>query len=102
VVQQVGDALAAGIGARVADSAGIRDIAAIQTVSATVEGLAGTLRTVSAFLPNLDHFSLAAIVEQGIIVPAGALVQAGVTMLLFTLPAMALAYVILRNKEVAP
>jgi hypothetical protein len=102
VVQQVGDALQAGIGARVAEGAGLRDTAAVQTVSAAVEGLSGTLRTVAGYLPNLDYFALGQWVERGQAVPLAMLGQALLTTLLFAVPTLSIAYVVLRNKEVAP
>lgn len=102
VVEQVGDALASGIGARVALSAQITDTAAVQTVAGTVEGLALTLRTIASYLPNLDYFALNDFVERGLAVPSTDVIRAVFTLVIFAVPAISLAYVALRRKEVAP
>ena len=101
-VDQISDSLQPGIGATVATDTGLTDPTRARVVSATVDGLARTLNVLSQFLPNIDLFSTGNRIERGLSISPLTLVNGLVVLVLFGLPMFALAYVILRNKEVAP
>jgi hypothetical protein len=101
-VVQLGDALTPGIGRQVVTDFGLRGSAESAAVSNTVEKLAVGLRTVSNVLPDINRFAVTDHIERGVWIPMASLLDALFVLLMFGLPLIVLAYVIFRNKEVAP
>jgi hypothetical protein len=101
-VQQLGDTTTPGIGNRVATDFGLNDARQARVVSQSVEGLNRLLTTVAAVLPDISRFSAVEDIERGIMVPASRLWEALQVLAVFGLPMIALAYIFLKNKEVAP
>jgi hypothetical protein len=90
-----------GIGPRVASELGF-DPAPARVVSETVEALNRFLNFMGAILPDISRFAAVDDIERGISIPAQRLVDAGRVAFGFGIPLMVLAYIFLRNKEVAP
>ena len=101
-LDQLGDAASAGIGRTFTTDFGMTDPALVQTVSNSVEVLNKTLKAVASVLPDLSAFSATDDIDRGVAIPARTLGAAAVTLLGFGLPLTVMAYVILKNKEVAP
>lgn len=104
-VMQLEDATQPGIGnAVVTDLFGssATNAAKARAVSATVEALSGGLRIFSAVLPDISRFTAVQEIEQGIAIPRARLVEAAGVTFGFGIPLIVLAYVFLKNKEVAP
>ena len=101
-VEELGDAASAGLGRQFVQDFGVRDPAQAQALSATVEQLNKALTTVSVVLPDINRFSATDEIEQGINISFFTLANAFVIMLGFGIPLTVLAYVFLKNKEVAP
>lgn len=101
-VVQLGDNIQSGIGNQVATQLGFRDPASSVAVSRSVEALSAGLRNVAQVLPDISRFSAIEDIERGLQVPRIALTHSGAELATFGLPLLALAYVFLRYKEVAP
>ncbi len=101
-VTQLGDATSAGIGNQIATDFGFRDPANARVVSESVEALTRLLNTVSAVLPDISQFSATEDIERCAAIPLLRLWQALKVLLSFGLPVTVLAYLFLKNKEVAP
>lgn len=102
-VKQLGDATAPGIGNLVVTDlfkSGDPDVA--KTISTSVEVLAKFLNAVTSVLPDISKFSALEDLEAGIALPKQRLVDALQVLAVFGLPMTVLAYVLLRQKEVAP
>lgn len=102
VVSQLSDSLQPGIGAMIATDIGATDASQARVISATFDGLARMLNVVAEFLPNIDRFSTAEQLERGLTIVPSTLAGAAIVLAVFGLPLLVLAYVVLRNKEVAP
>ena len=63
---------------------------------------AGTFTDKAQFLPDISRFPVTEDIERGISMPPEKLAGAAWVLLGYGLPITVLAYVILRNKEVAP
>jgi ABC-type transport system involved in multi-copper enzyme maturation permease subunit len=101
-VNQLGDAATAGVGRQFVQDFGVKDPAAMQVLSGSVEELNKALKAVATVLPDIEQFSATEDIERGISIPAST-VQAGLIVLLcFGVPLTLLAYIFLKNKEVAP
>jgi len=101
-VEQLGDSLGSGMGNQIATNMGMQDPAMARVVSQSVDGLASMLTTVAGFLPDISRFSAVADIERGLLVPPAVVLESAMVLALFGLPMLALAYVFLRYKEVAP
>jgi len=102
-VEQLGeDALSAGIGRQVVTDLGLKGGAESKAVSESVEALAKGAKYLAAVLPDITRFQSTELLERGLIVPWYVIRQSLGVLASFALPLMVLAYVILRNKEVAP
>jgi hypothetical protein len=101
-VDQVSDSLQPGIGALLATDMGAKDATQARVISAVGDGLARMLNLLSQFLPNIDVFSTGGLLERGLAIPFRNLGSGLAVLLLFGLPIFTLAYIRLRNKEVAP
>ena len=108
LVGQLGGALGGGYGRSVADSVfgGAGDdggsVAGREAVRVGADALAETLTTLTRFLPDVGAFGLGDAASLGLAADPAALGAAALTCLAYGLPLLALAYVVLRNKEVAP
>jgi ABC-type transport system involved in multi-copper enzyme maturation permease subunit len=101
-VLQMGDALTPGIGRQIVQDLSLRGSAESEVVSRSVEALSRALQTVTSVLPDISQFSVTEDIERGIWIPLSTIGHAGIVLLLFGIPLTVLAYVIFRNKEVAP
>ena len=78
------------------------DVEAKEAVRVGVDALTDAFDVVTAFLPNMSVFATADVLEQGQLIGLGNLLGAAGVTFAFSLPLLALAYIVLRNKEVAP
>lgn len=103
-VETLGDALGPGAGTAFAQSLfrSGSEYAQAKVVSQTVDALSKALVTLGNLLPDITAFGSNDLIERGITIPATQLVSASLVLLLFAVPLLVLAYVFLRNKEVAP
>jgi hypothetical protein len=101
-VEQLGDATAPGIGNQVVMDFGLKSPAKAEAVRATVEKLSSFLNFISTILPDISRYSAVEEIERGVAIPAERLREALLVTLGFGVPLVLLAYVFLKNKEVAP
>jgi hypothetical protein len=101
-VEQLGDATQPGIGNQVVMDFGLRSPAKAEAVRATVEKLSSFLNFVSTILPDISKYSAVEAIESGISIPPEQILEALAVTLGFGVPLVLLAYVFLKNKEVAP
>jgi hypothetical protein len=101
-VEQLGDATQPGIGNQIVTDLGLRESAPAKAVSATVEQLSWFLNFASTVLPDISRFTAVEDIERGVTVSAKRLGDAAAVALGFGIPLTVLAYVVLKNKEVAP
>ena len=103
VAQQLGGALG-GAGRQTAEAVfgSEGDVNAKEAVRVGVDTLNDVFSGVTQFLPNVDVYGVGGTLEDGLILPPAAVGNAALVTLGFVLPLTALAYVVLRNKEVAP
>lgn len=100
-VEQVG-AGTAGMGASVVTDLQLGQWEKAQVVSRSVEALNQMLVTVARFLPDISRFSATELIEHGVSIPGQVLVDSLLVLGGFGLPILVLAYIFLKNKEVAP
>lgn len=102
-VMQLGDALQPGIGNQVATDLGFtKDPSISAAVSKSVEALATFLNKTAAVLPDISQFASIEDLERGVAIPPRKVVDSSIVLLTFGVPIIVIAYVFLRNKEVAP
>lgn len=101
-VMQLGDTLSSGIGNQIATDFGFSDPSQAKVVSSGVEALTKALTTISHVLPDISKFSATEDVERGVVVPTRRLADASTVAFGFGLPMIVLAFIFLKNKEVAP
>jgi ABC-type transport system involved in multi-copper enzyme maturation permease subunit len=102
LVEALGDSIATGIGNQFVTTMGVKGAAESQAISKSVEALAGLLRTLGAILPDIGVFAAMQDIERGMRVPLYVLLDSGLMVLIFGLPLLALSYLFLKYKEVAP
>jgi hypothetical protein len=104
VVELLGDSLGPGAGSAFANTlfGSGTDFAQARVVSQTVDALSKALVTLANLLPDISAFGTNELMERGIAIPLSQILAAGQVLLLFALPLTVLAYIFLRNKEVAP
>jgi hypothetical protein len=102
-VMQLGDATQPGVGNQIVQEM-FRDTSAAKAkaVSATVERLSSFLNATAAVLPDISRFSAIEDIERGITIPRAKVAEALLVAFGFGIPLIVLAYVFLKNKEVAP
>ena len=98
----LGDAAAAGLGRSFVNDFGIKDPTLGLTVASSVETLNKTFKAVAGVLPDIGSFSATDDIDRGVSIPLRTLGDAAGTLFGYGLPLTALAFVILKNKEVAP
>ena len=101
-VAQLGDSIAPGIGAQVVTDLGLREAAKAEAVRATVERLSSFLNFISTILPDIGKYAAVEDIERGVTIPPDKLRDALMVTFGFALPLVLLAYLFLKNKEVAP
>jgi hypothetical protein len=101
-VAQLGDSIAPGIGSQVVTDLGLKEPAKAEAVRATVERLSSFLNFISTILPDIGKYAAVEDIERGVAIPAERLRDALMVTLGFGLPLVMLAYLFLKNKEVAP
>lgn len=101
MVNQASESLQPGIGSQIAESIG-GNYKEMRVIANTFEGLAQLLKTVADFLPDVGAFGTGQQIERMVAIPISALGGGGLVLLIFGLPLLVGAYVILRNREVAP
>jgi hypothetical protein len=101
-VQQLGDATQPGIGNQIVTDLGLQESAPAKAVSATVEQLSWILNFMSRILPDISKYTAVEDIERGVTVSMQRLQEALMVTLGFGIPLTVLAYVVLKNKEVAP
>jgi ABC-type transport system involved in multi-copper enzyme maturation permease subunit len=101
-VQQLGDSLGPGAGNYIVTDFGFQDPSTAKVVSKSVDAMAKALNTMAVALPDISKFASTEQIAQGVSVSASVLLDSLEVLLLFGLPLGVAAYVILKNKEVAP
>jgi hypothetical protein len=101
-VSELGDSTAPGIGNLVATDMGLRDPSKMHVVSDSVEALAKMLNILTKVLPDITQFSALEDIERGIFLPMSRMTDALGVIGAFGVPLTVMAYIFLRNKEVAP
>lgn len=101
-VDQLGDAIAPGIGNQVVTDFGLKSPAKAEAVRATVEKLSSFLNFISTILPDINKYPAVEDIERGISIPPAKMTDALAVTFGFGIPLVLLAYVFLKNKEVAP
>lgn len=101
-VSQLGDIAGTGLGTEVTQAMGLNDPTAARIVRGSVGFLTNSLNLISKFLPDISKFPATEDIERGISMPPEKLAGAAWVLLGYGVPITLLAYVIFRNKEVAP
>jgi ABC-type transport system involved in multi-copper enzyme maturation permease subunit len=101
-VSELGDSTAPGIGNMVATDMGLRDPSKMHVVSDSVEALAKMLNLLTKVLPDITQFSALEDIERGVSLPINRLTDSLSVIGAFGVPLTVMAYIFLRNKEVAP
>jgi ABC-type transport system involved in multi-copper enzyme maturation permease subunit len=103
-VNTIGASSGGGLGRQIVqDMFGARpDPATSKAISESVEALNNTLNRVAMVLPDISKFDAIDDIEKGWAVRAGTLLDAATVLFMFGLPLSVGAYLVLRNKEVAP
>ncbi len=103
VAEQLGEANES-VGRQVAEGifSGDGDTGVKETVRVGVDALTDMFEVVTAFLPDMSVYGTAELLERAMQVNLAAIGSAAGVTFGFALPLLALAYIVLRNKEVAP
>ena len=104
-VGQISDSLGSEMGNQVATDlfgANAGAAARAKVVSQSVNALSTALKAFATVLPDISQYSATEDIERGITIPAVRLRDAATVTFGFGIPLVVLAYVLLRNKEVAP
>jgi hypothetical protein len=103
-VEQISDSLGSEMGNQVATDLFGRDAnaARAKVVSSSVNALSAGLKAFATVLPDISQYAATEDIERGITIPAFKLRDAAAVTFGFGIPLVVLAYVLLRNKEVAP
>lgn len=101
-VQQLSDTLQPGVGNSIAQDLGLQDPSKAKAFTSSYEALSKGLVAVSSILPDISQFSATEDIEKGVAIAPQRLIDALTVLLAFGVPMLALSYVFLRNKEVAP
>jgi ABC-type transport system involved in multi-copper enzyme maturation permease subunit len=100
---QIGESNAPGLGAQIGkDLFGPQSPAATKVVSSTVDNLSRLLNAVAKWLPDISQFAATEDLERGVTIAPRVLIASIKVILVFGVPLTVLAYVFLKNKEVAP
>ena len=100
-VGQLGGALGPGIGRQIGGEL-FSSPAQTEVATGAIDALTGAVAVIGRVLPDLSAFAASDFVARGVSVPAGVFGRSLLVLIVFGLPLITLAYVFLRNKEVAP
>ncbi|MGD0139290.1 MAG: hypothetical protein ABSD28_10460 [Tepidisphaeraceae bacterium] len=101
-VDQIADTAAPGLGRQIVNDFKFTDVAISKVVSTGVDSLARGLNLLANVLPDTSRFDAIEDIEQGVSISGDRLMEALTVLGGFGAPAIVLAYLILRGKEVAP
>jgi hypothetical protein len=101
-VDQIADTAAPGLGRQIVNDFKFTDVAISKVVSTGVDSLARGLNLLANVLPDTSRFDAIEDIEQGVSISGDRLIEALTVLGGFGAPAIVLAYLILRGKEVAP
>jgi hypothetical protein len=102
-VNELGEAILPGASrGTVSEIFRIKDPAKGRAVTESMELLNGVLRGTAAVLPDISRFPVVEDINRGVSIAPSALWQATREVLLYGMPLIAVTYLVLRNKEVAP
>ncbi|HEV2296304.1 MAG TPA: hypothetical protein VGR35_20850 [Tepidisphaeraceae bacterium] len=104
-VEQISDSLGSEMGNQVATDlfgTGAGTAARAKVVSQSVNALSTALKGFATVLPDISQYAATEDIERGITIPYAKLRDAAMVTFGFGIPLVVLAYVLLRNKEVAP
>ncbi|MGA2439373.1 MAG: hypothetical protein ABSH08_00310 [Tepidisphaeraceae bacterium] len=101
-VDQIADTAGPGLGRQIVNDFKMTDVPIATMVSKGVDSLARGLNLLANVLPDTSRFDAIEDIEQGVSISGERLMEALTVMGGFGAPAIVLAYLILRNKEVAP
>jgi hypothetical protein len=103
-VLQLGEDAGPGVGRRIAEEMFGSGAGASRqkVVSELVDALTRVLRGVSSVLPDISKFAAVEDIERGVTISMERIRDPLLVLVTFGLPLLVIAYVILRNKEVAP
>jgi ABC-type transport system involved in multi-copper enzyme maturation permease subunit len=101
-VDQLADVSGPGLGRQIVNDFKFTDVALSKVVSTGVDTLSTVLNYVADVLPDTSKFDAIEDIEQGVNIPGDRLLEALTVLAGFGIPSIVIAYVLLRNKEVAP
>jgi len=101
-VDQLADVSGPGLGRQIVNDFKFTDVAFSKVVSTGVDTLSTVLNYVADVLPDTSKFDAIEDIEQGVNIPGDKLLQSLTVLAGFGVPAIVIAYILLRNKEVAP
>jgi hypothetical protein len=101
-VQELGDATNSSVGNQIVADLGFTNPAQAKVVSTTVQGLTKILNTIAVVLPDVSKFQSTDDLQRGVTLSPEQMLDALEVLAGFGLPLLTLAYVFLKNKEVAP
>jgi hypothetical protein len=101
-VDQIADTASPGLGRQIVNDFKLTDVAISRVVSTGVDSLTRGLNMLSNALPDTSRFDAIEDIEQGVSISGDRLMEALTVLAGFGAPGIVLAYLILRNKEVAP
>jgi hypothetical protein len=101
-LDELGDAAAAGLGRSFVTDFGVRDPAAGEALAGSVDLLNRMFKNVASVFPDITSFAATDDIDRGVSIPLRTLFDAGLTLFGFGVPLTVAAYVIFKNKEVAP
>jgi hypothetical protein len=101
-VDQLADTAGPGLGRQMVNDFKMTDVAMSKVVSSGVDTLTRLLNNISRILPDTSKFRAIDDIEQGVSIPNDRLVEAAEVLAGFGIPALVLAYLVFRSKEVAP
>jgi ABC-type transport system involved in multi-copper enzyme maturation permease subunit len=101
-IDQLADTAGPGLGRQIVNDFKFTDVPIARIVSTGVDSLARGLNLLANVLPDTSRFDAIEDIEQGVSISGDRLMGALTVLGGFGAPAIVLAYLILRNKEVAP
>jgi ABC-type transport system involved in multi-copper enzyme maturation permease subunit len=103
-VDQLADASGPGLGPQLVSDfkLGDNDAPVAKVVSTSVEALTGGLTLLARALPDTSQFDAVGEIQQGVSIAPATILNALGVLVAFAIPASVLAYLVMRNKEVAP
>lgn len=101
-VEQLADASGPGLGRQWVQDIGVSSAPVAKTLTSSIDALSSGLTAVSKVLPDISKFAATEDIVQGVAVPSGKLLDSLIVLVGFGLPVGVLAYIFLKNKEVAP